>query len=265
VRVRRIWVRRILIVLAALLALLIICCLFCKLPRGEPEVPAVVSLKEAEYIVPQGSWYIFGPLSGSRIRITANVSMDVMVGVASAVFMATEFPNGSVTWREVWGNIALVRDGEYYAVVLNDICYAGRPFHFAGWVLVVPEAVGTVGLYENLCKKVVRHPALWRGDIRVDYTTFGNKAILTMLFGLHGGGSARGVPSNPARTEFIRYYYQNTRSVDLYFDVYEKRVDVYNTTYVIYMRPAVWIAVKPSADALVTIKVSAVDDYVHKD
>ena len=257
--------RRILIALAALLALLIIWCLFHKLPRGEPEVPAVVSLREAEHIVPQGSWYIFGPLSGSRIRIMANVSMDVIVGVASAAFMATEFPNGSVTWREVWGNIALVRDGEYYAVVLNDVCYAGRPFHFVGWVLVVPEAVGTVGLYENLCKKVVRHPALWRGDIRVDYTIFDNTAILSMLFGLHGGGSARGVPSNPARTEFIRYYYQNTRSVDLHFDVYKKRVDVYNTKYVIYMRPAVWIAVKPSADALVTIKVFAGDDQVYKD
>jgi len=252
--------RRILIVLVAIFALLIICWLFHKFYVGEPEVPAVVSLKEAEYIVPQGSWYIFGPLSGSRIRIMANVSMDVMVAVAGAVFMATEFPNGSVTWREVWGNIALVRDGEYYAVVLNDICYAGRPSHFVGWVLVVPEAVGTVGLYENLCKKVVRHPALWRGDIRVDYTIFGNTAILTMFFGLHGGGSARGVPSNPARTEFIRYYYQNTRSVDLYFDVEEKRVDVYNMTYVVYMRPAVWIAVKPSADASVTIKVFAGDD-----
>jgi len=244
-------------VLAVLLALLIICWLFCKFPVGEPGVPVVAPLREAEYIVPQGSWYIFGPLSGSRVRIMSNVSMDVMVGVAGAVFMATEFPNGSVAWREVWGNIAVVRDGEYYAVVLNDICYAGRLFHFAGRALVVPEAVGTVGLYQNLCKKAAWYPVLWRGDIRVDYTIFGNTAILTMLFGLHGGGSARGVPSNPARAEFIRYYYQNTRSVDLYFDVYEKKVNTNSTTHVIYMRPAVWIAVKPSADALVTINVSA--------
>jgi hypothetical protein len=251
-------VRRILIVLAAILALLIICWLFCKCPTGEPKVLVVVSLRESEYIVPQGSWYIFGPLSGSRVRITANVSMDVMVGVASAIFMATEFPNGSVTWREIWGNISLVRDGEYHAVVLNDICYAGQLSHFAGWVLVVPEAVGTVGLYENLCKKAARYPVYWRGDIRIDYAIFDNTAILTMLFGLHGGGSAKGVPYNPARTQFIRYYYQNTQSVDLHFDAYEKRVDINNTTYVIYMRPAVWIAVKPSADA--SIKVSARDD-----
>jgi hypothetical protein len=145
-------------------------------------------------------------------------------------------------------------------VVLNDICYAGRLSHFAGWALVVPEAVGTVGLYENLCKKAAWYPVYWRGDIRVDYAIFSDTVILTMLFGLHGGGSAKGVPHNPARTQFIRYYYQNTRSVDLYFDVYEKRVDINRTTYVIYMRPAVWIAVKPSADALVTIKVSAGDD-----
>jgi hypothetical protein len=48
--------------------------------------------------------------------------------------------------------------------------------------------------------------------------------------------------------------------VDLYFDVYEKRVSTNSTTYVIYMRPAVWIAVKPSADALVTIKAYAGGD-----
>jgi len=248
------------VLLVVLLILLIICCLFCKFPRGESWIPVVVSLRETEYVVPQGSWYIFGPLSGTKVRIMANVSMDVMVGVASAIFMATEFPNGSVTWREVWGNIALVRDGEYYAVALNDICYAGRRLDFAGWVVVVPEAVGTVGLYQNLCKKAAWYPVYWRGDIHVGYTNFNNTAVLTMFFGLHGGGSARGVPSNPARTEFIRYYYQNIRSVDLYFDVYEKRVNINNATYVVYMRPAVWIAVKPLADALVTIKVSAGDN-----
>jgi len=260
--------RRILIILVALLALLIICCLickflFCKFPKGEgelPEVPVVAPFRETKYIVPQGSWYIFGPLSGNRVRIMANVSMDVMVGVAGAVFTATKFPNGSVTWREVWGSVTFVRDGEYYAVALNDICYAGRLFHIDGRALVVPEAVGTVGLYQNLCKKAAWYPVYWRGDIRVDYTIFNKTVILTMLFGLHGGGSARGVPSNPARTEFIRYYYQNTRYVDLYFDVYEKRVDTNGTTYVIYMRPAVWIAVKPLADASVTIKVSVGDD-----
>jgi hypothetical protein len=256
--VRRPWRRRILVVLAVLLALLIICFLFCRLPIGEPEVPVVALSAESKHVVPKGSWYIFGPVSGSKIEIVANVSMDVMVGVAAAVFAASEFPNGTVTWDGTkWGNISLVRDGEYYAVVLNDICYAGGRTSFAGRSVVEPEAVGTewVGLYNSLCKKVARYPVLWRGDIRVDYGIYYGTVIETMFFGLHGGGSAKGVPSNPARTEFVRYYYQNTQSVRLNFAVYEKKVDVNGTTYVIYMRPAGWIAVRPSADALVTVKV----------
>jgi hypothetical protein len=81
--------------------------------------------------------------------------------------------------------------------------------------------------------------------------------IETMYFGLHGGGSAKGVPEKPARTEFVRYYYRDTQSVTLFFDTYENKFVVNNTMYVIYMRPTVWIAVRPSADALVTIKVSS--------
>jgi hypothetical protein len=250
--------RRILAVLVALLAVLIICLLCCRLPTGEAEIPAVAPSGEFNYVVPKDSWYIFGPVSGSRIRITANVSMDVVVGVAAAVFMADKFPNGSVTWNDTpWGTISLVRDGDYYAVVLNDICFAGRETSFAGRVVVVPEAVGMgwVDLYNNLCKKAAWYPVLWRGDIRVDYGIYRGMVITTMFFGLHGGGSAKGVPENPARTEFVRYYYQNTQSITLVFNVYEKNVDVNGTMYVIYMRPAVWIAVRPPADALVTVKV----------
>jgi len=253
------WVRRVLAVLAVLLILLIICLLFCsKLPIGGAEVPAVAPSGEFSHVVPEGSWYIFGPMSGSRIKIVSNVSMDVLVGVAAAVFMADEFPNGTVTWSGVaWGTISLVRDGDYYAVVLNEICFAGRRHSFAGRGVVVPEAVGAawVGLYRDLCKKAAWYPVLWRGDIRADYGLYNATVIMTMFFGLHGGGSAKGVPSNPARTQFIRYYYQNTQSVTMDFDIYEKTVNVNGTVYAIYMRPAVWIAVKPSADALVTVKV----------
>ncbi len=253
-RVRR---RRLLVVFAALLAVLIICLLFCRMPVKEGEVPVVAPSGEYNYAVPKDSWFIFGPLSGSRIVIVSNVSMDVVVGVAAAVFMADKFPNGSVTWGTEWGTISLVIDGEHYAVVLNDICFAGGRTPFIGWTLVVPEAVGTewVDLYRGLCKKVAAYPVVWRGDIRIDYGIYRGMAITTMFFGLHGGGSAMGVPDKPARTEFVRYYYQNTKSVTLDFSVYEKKVNVNGTTYVIYMRPAVWLAVKPSADALVNIKV----------
>jgi hypothetical protein len=249
--------RRILAVLMALSVLLIICLLFCRMPIGGAEVPIVAPSGEFNYAVPKDSWFIFGPLSGSYIIITANVSMDVMVGVAAAVFMADKFPNGSVTWSTEWGRISLVVDGEHYAVVLNEICFAGGRTPFISWTLVVPEAVGMewVDLYRGLCKEVAAYPVLWRGDIRVDYGIYRGLPITTMFFGLHGGGSAMGVPEKPARTEFVRYYFQNTKSVMLDFKVYEKRVSVNGTTYTIYMRPAVWIAVKPPADALVNIKV----------
>jgi hypothetical protein len=226
-------------------------------------MPIVTPYGEYVYVVPAGSWHIFGPVSGSYVKITANVSVDVMVGVASAVFMAKDFPNGSVTWDDTeWGVISLVRDGEYYAVVLNDICFAGKRTPYIRWALVVPEAVGmgSVDLYNNLCKKAAWYPVLWRGDIRVDYGIYRGRlreaVIETMFFGLHGGGSAKGVPEKPARTEFVRYYYQTTQSVELDFGVYEKKVKVNGTTYVIYMRPAVWIAVRPLGDASVTINVS---------
>jgi hypothetical protein len=254
------WIRRrILVILIVLLVVIIICLLFCKMPLREAEMPIIAPSGELVWAVPKGSWYIYGPLSGSRIVVTANVSMDVMVGVASAVFMASEFPNGTVTWSGTeWGTISLVRDGEYYAIVLNDICFAGRVLPFLGYKVVVPEAVGVgwVSQYNKLCKKAAQYPVLWRGDIRVDYGLYKGVVIETMYFGLHGGGSAKGVPENPARTEFVRHYYQNIRSVMLVFDVYEKRVTVNNTLYIIYMRPAVWMAVRPSADALVTVKVS---------
>jgi len=250
--VRRKWVKRILAIIAVLLILLIICLLFCRSHVGGAEMPVVAPSGEFKHVVPKDNWYIFGPVSGSRIKIAANVSIDVMVGVAAAVFAADEFPNGSVTLKGWWGAVSLVRDGDYYAVVLNDICFAGIRSSFARWAVVVPEAVGAdwVGLYGSLCKKAAWYPVLWRGDIRVDYGIHNATVIMTMFFGLHGGGSAKGVPSNPARTQFIRYYYQNTQLVTVNFDEYEANIN--GTT--IYMRPAVWIAVRPSADALVTVK-----------
>jgi len=253
------WRRRILVVL---LALLFICALFYMLFEARPQVPVVVPFGEYVYVVPEGSWHIFGPLSGSYIKITANTSVDVMVGAASAVFVARDFPNGSVTWDTKLGTISLVRDGDYYAVVLNDVCFAGLRTSYVDWSLVVPVAVGmgSADFYKELCKKAAQHPVLWRGDIRVDYILFRSitrdELTETMFFGLHGGGSARGVPEKPARTEFVRYYYQYTQSVELDFKAYEKRVNVNGTTYVIYMRPAVWIAVRPFSDAVVSIKVS---------
>jgi hypothetical protein len=242
---------------ALLLLLLTICVLFCKLWRVE--VPAVVSAGRTSYIVPEGNWYIIGPVSGGHIIIKSNVSADFMVGVASAVFSANRFPNFSIVWSGTpWGDIAFVRDGKYYAISVNELCFAGVPHSFGGRIILVPEAIGYewVDTYNELCQKIAKYPVLWRGDIRIEYAMLSNKTvILTMLFGLHGGGAAGGVPSNPNRTQFVRYYYQNTTFVHLEFDDYEAVVNVDGGFYIINMRPAVWIAVRPRSNALVTIDV----------
>ncbi len=221
-----------------------------------PFIPAepsdiVLNLSDAQ-------WVVVGPLYGKMIRVSANVSVDVIMGEASAVAaFLPAMPSDHMTYRGFRGRYHIINKSGIYAVVANEVCFAGEAVRLSNGIVVIrpgPISVGNYGTYFSVCS-VVDGVGLWDG--RIDIID-GNPP--TMVFYLYGGGVARGTDLKEefGRWEFAQQYVANTTLVDFYMGPQRSMYGRYwnGTMYYDIIDKVVWIAVKPhSAGAQIRIIV----------
>jgi len=213
-----------------------------------PIVPAVAP-STTTVTIPAGQWYITGPISGDTITITSNVSADILVGVGSAIAVVNSLPSGFVASytaniaQNTW-TFSVINYSGIYAIGFGQaskLCMAGSPSVLAnGLVLITPVAVSSssYSTYSQACSAIGAQ-YVFNGTVEVVSGPY-------MDFGTNDGFIWPG----------LQYYYTDTTSVTLSFNTYEITEYYNQTNYYWYIRPAVWIAVSPSANANVTITVS---------
>jgi hypothetical protein len=224
-----------------------------------PFIPAepydiVLNLSNAE-------WAVVGPLYGRWFIVSANVSVDVIMGEASAV--AAFLPamlSDHMTYRGFRGRYHIINKSGIYAVVANEICFRGEAVRLSNGIVVIRPShisVEDYGTYLSVCG-VVDGVGLWNGRVIV---TDGSPP--TMVFYLHGGGEARGSSylngkDEYGRWEFAQHYVANITRVDFHMGPHRNMYGRYwnGTMYYDVIDKVVWIAVKPRCpNAEVRIRV----------
>jgi len=216
-----------------------------------PIVPAVAPTTTT-VSVPAGQWYIIGPVSGNSITVTSNVSADILIGVGSAIAVVNSLPSGFIASytaniaQNTWAFSVINYSGVYaigFGQGTPNLCMAGSLSVLANNLyLITPTAVSSssYSTYSQACS-AIGAGFMFNGTVEVLSGT-----PPYMDFGTYNGFIWSG----------LQYYYPNTTYVTLSFDTY-KISEYYNqTNYYWYIRPAVWIAVNPTANANVTITVS---------
>jgi hypothetical protein len=214
-----------------------------------PIVPAVAP-STTTATIPAGQWYIVGPVSGNTITINSNVSANILIGVGSAVAVVNSLPSGFVVGytaniaQNTWA-FSVINYSGVYAVGFGQgrpaLCMAGSISALSnGLYLITPTAVSSssYSTYSSACSAIGAQ-YVFNGTIEVASGPY-------MDFGTNDGFIWPG----------LQFYYQNTTSATLSLSTYEITEYYNQTNYYWYIRPAVWIAVSPSANAEVTITVS---------
>jgi len=206
-----------------------------------PVVPAVAPTTTTVSI-PAGQWYIVGPVAGDTITIKTNVTANILVAVGSAVAVANSLPSGLiVSYTDAGNRYTVVNYTGVYALGVNKLCMAGTPTTLSsGLVLLTPSGISSssYSTYSQACN-AVGAPLVFNGTVAVNATP-------SIVFYTYSG------PVGPA----VQYYYTSTTSVSLSFNTYHIAEFYNQTNYYWYIRPAVWVAINPSANANVTITVS---------
>ncbi len=202
-------------------------------------------------------WVVVGPLYGNLIRVRSNVSMDVILGEASAV--AAYLPamySDHLTYWGYRGRYHIINKSGIYAVVANEVCFAGRAVKLPNGIIVIwPEPISSenYSIYQSVCG-VVDDVGLWDGRIEV---IDGSPPV--MVFYLHGGGVARGseLKEEFGRWEFSQRYIQDAVLVEFHLGGQRMYGRYFNgTMYYDDIDKVSWIAVKPrSVGAQIRISV----------
>jgi hypothetical protein len=210
-------------------------------PPFIPTIPSediVLNLSEVR-------WVVVGPVYGRFIRVVSNVSMDVVVGEASAV--AAYLPamlSDHITYRAFRGRYHIINKSGIYAIVVNEVCFAAEAVRQPSGIIVIkpkPNA-SEVGTYLSVCG-VVDGAGLWNGRIAIEGSP------PTMVFYLYGG-EARGTDLKEefGRWEFAQQVATNVTQFDLVMgpmrDMYGRYWN--GTMYYDIIEKMVWIAVKPN-------------------
>jgi len=203
-------------------------------------------------------WVVVGPLHGNMITVVSNVSVDVVMGEASAAAaFLPAMPSGHMTYYAFRGRYHIINKSGVYAVVANEVCFAGKAVRqSSGVVVIMPEHIseGDYHNYISVCG-VVEGVGLWNG--RIDVV---DGSPPTMVFYLYGGGVARGsdLKDEYGRWEFEQHYVANTTGVDFIMGPLQSMHGRYwnGTMYYDLIEKMVWIAVKPhSVGAQIRITV----------
>jgi hypothetical protein len=207
--------------------------------------------------VSEGRWVVVGPLYGNMIRVVSNVSMDVVMGEASAVaaFLPAMWSD-HVTYHGFRGRYHIINKSGVYAVVANEVCFAGRAARQPNGIIVImpgPISPEDYVTYLSVCG-AVGGVGLWDG--RIDVV---DGQPNTMVFYLYGGGVARGTDKGEFGSwEFLQRYVANVTEV--YFIMGPQRNmrgRFWNgTMYYDIIEKVVWIAVKPRGAAQIRIYVT---------
>jgi hypothetical protein len=220
-----------------------------------PFIPAeprdiVLNLSESQ-------WVVVGPFCGHIIRVVSNVSMDVILGEASAVAVyLPAMPYIHASYHGFGGRYHVINKSGVYAVVANEVCFAGRAVRQpSGIIAIMPGPISTedYDTYLSVCG-VVDGVGLWNG--RIDVV---DGQPPTMVFFLHGGGVARGAESKEefGRWEFPQWYVANTTYVDFIRGPRDKMYgrNWNGTMYYENIWTVAWVAVKPRGPAQIRIIV----------
>jgi hypothetical protein len=213
----------------------------------------VLNLSEAR-------WVVVGPLYGNMIRVVSNVSVDVVMGEASAVAaFLPSMPSNHVTYYAFRGRYHIINKSGVYAVVANEVCFAGEAVRQpSGIIVIIPRPIysGDYGTYISLCN-IVDGVGLWDG--RIDVV---DGRPPTMVFYLYGGGMARGtdLKNEFGRWEFLQHYVANVTEVDFIMGPQRDMNGRFwnGTMYYDIIEKVVWIAVKPRGAAQIRISVRLV-------
>jgi hypothetical protein len=192
-------------------------------------------------------WVVVGPVYGRFIRVVSNVSMDVVVGEASAV--AAYFPamlSDHIKYHAFRGRYHIINKSGIYAVVVNEVCFAGEAVRQpSGIIIIRPKpnmSEGEHATYLSVCG-VVDGAALWNGRIAIEGSP------PTMVFYLYGG-EARGTDLKEefGRWEFAQSVATNVIQIDLIMGPERDMHGWYwnGTMYYDLIEKMVWIAVKPN-------------------
>ena len=223
-------------------------------PPFIPTIPSgdiVLNLSETR-------WVVVGPLYGRMISVVSNVSVDVVMGEASAAAaFLPSMPSDHVMYSAFRGRYHIINKSGIYAVVANEVCFAGKAVRQPSGVVVImpgPISEGDFGTYISVCG-LVDGVGLWNG--RIDVV---DGSPPTMVFYLYGGGEARGsgLKNEYGRWEFTVQYVANTTHVDFIMGPQRSMYGRYwnGTMYYDFIDKVVWLAVKPlSAGAQIRIVV----------
>jgi hypothetical protein len=219
--------------------------------------PFIPATSDIVLNVSEGRWVVVGPLYGNMIRVMSNVPMDVVMGEASAVaaFLPAMWSD-HVTYRGFRGRYHIINKSGVYAVVANEVCFAGRAARQPNGIIVItpgpisPEEYVT---YLSICG-AVGGVGLWDGRIDVDGSP------PTMVFYLYGDGVARGsdLKDEFGRWEFYQQYAVNVTEVYFFRGPQRSMYGRYwnGTMYYDTIVKAAWIAVKPRGAAQIRIYVT---------
>jgi len=219
-----------------------------------PFIPAAPS--DVVLNVSEPRWVVVGPIYGNMIRVTSNISMDVVMGEASAVAaFLPAMPSDHAIYHAFKGRYHVINKSGVYAVVANEVCFAGRAVRLPNGIIVIeprPISGGDYDTYLSVCG-VVDGARLWNGRIDIVGSHYP-----VMVFYFYDGGSARGseISGEAGRWEFPQRYVANTTHVDFIMGPQRYMHGRYwnGTMYYDLIEKAVWIAVKPRGPAQIRIR-----------
>ena len=212
-------------------------------PPFIPTIPSediVLNLSEVR-------WVVVGPVYGRFIRVESNVSMDVVVGEASAV--AAYFPSmlsDHITYHAFRGRYHIINKSGIYAIVVNEVCFAAEAVRQPSGITVIKPkpnvSDGEYNIYLPVCA-VVDGAGLWNGRIAIEGSP------PTMVFYLYGGvARGAGLKEEFGRWEFAQQVATNVTQLILIMgperDMYGRYWN--GTMYYDIIEKMVWIAVKPN-------------------
>lgn len=190
-------------------------------------------------------WVVVGPVYGRFIRVVSNVSMDVVVGEASAVAAyLPAMPSDHVMYRAFGGRYHIINKSGVYAVVVNEVCFAAEAVRQpSGIIVIMPKPnMSEVGTYLSVCG-VVDGVGLWNGRVAIEGSP------PTMVFYLYGGEArGAGLKKEFGRWEFAQRAATNVTELVLIMGPMRDMDGRYwnGTMYYDIIEKMAWIAVKPN-------------------
>ena len=204
-----------------------------------PNEDIVLNLSEAR-------WVVVGPIYGRFIRVVSNVSMDVVVGEASAVAAyLPAMPSDHVMYHAFRGRYHIINKSGVYVIVANEVCFPAKAVRQNGIKVITPKSnvsEGEYNIYLPVCA-VVDGAALWNGRIAIEGSP------PTMVFYLYGGvARGTGLKEEFGRWEFAQRVATDVTQLDLVMGPERDMHGRYwnGTMYYDIIEKMVWIAVKPN-------------------